>query len=102
MGMSGFQILWRIELPLALPVIVAGLRIATVTVIGITAIATYISAGGLGNLLSEGVSTAYNEEIEAGVFAIVVLALLADLLLRLIEAAAARYSGRDGVTRLTR
>jgi osmoprotectant transport system permease protein len=91
--MSGPQILWRIEIPLALPAIVAGVRIAMVMVISITAIATYISAGGLGTLLREGVSTAYNEEIEAGVLAIVVLALLANLLLRLIEAAAARYAG---------
>jgi len=94
MGMNAAQILWCIELPLALPVIVAGVRIATVTVIGVTAIATYIAAGGLGNLLSEGVSNSYNEEIEAGVLAIVVLALLADLLLRAIEYLAIRASGR--------
>ena len=102
MGMSGAQILWRVELPLALPVIVAGVRIATVTVIGVTAIATYIAAGGLGNLLSEGVSSAYNEEIEAGVLAIIALALLADIILRIIETAAARRSGRAPATRAAR
>ncbi len=94
MGMSALQILWRIELPLALPVIVAGLRIATVTVIGVAAIATYIAAGGLGDLLRDGVSNSYNEEIEAGVLAIAVLALLADLALRLIERTAVRRSGQ--------
>jgi len=94
MGMSAPQILWRVELPLALPVIVAGLRIATVTVIGVAAIATYIAAGGLGDLLRDGVSSSYNEEIGAGVLAIAVLALLTDLLLRLIERLAIRRSGR--------
>ncbi len=102
MGMNSLQILWRVELPLALPVIVAGVRIATVTVIGVAAIATYIAAGGLGDLLSHGVSNSYNEEIEAGVLAIVALALLADLILRLIERTAARRSGRVQATGPTR
>jgi len=97
-GMNAAQILWRVELPLALPVIVAGLRIATVTVIGVAAIATYIAAGGLGDLLRDGVSSSYNEEIEAGVVAIGVLALLADVILRLIERTAERRSGRVRAT----
>ena len=96
MGMSAAQVLWRVELPLALPVIVAGVRIATVTIIGIATVAAYIDGGGLGVLLFEGVNQGYNEEIEAGVVAIAVLALLADLLLRLIEWAAARRTGGAG------
>ncbi|HWE60489.1 MAG TPA: ABC transporter permease, partial [Chloroflexota bacterium] len=55
MGMSPFQVLWRIELPLALPVIIAGVRIATIAIIGIGTVAAYIDAGGLGTLLFEGV-----------------------------------------------
>ncbi len=55
MGMSNWQRLRRVELPLALPVILAGLRIATVTTIGIGAIAALINAGGLGRLLFDGV-----------------------------------------------
>jgi osmoprotectant transport system permease protein len=51
MGMSGGEILRRIELPLALPVIVAGLRIATVTVISVAVVAAYVNAGGLGTLI---------------------------------------------------
>ncbi|HKC74956.1 MAG TPA: ABC transporter permease, partial [Chloroflexota bacterium] len=66
MGMSPAQVLWKVELPLALPVIVAGLRIATVTVIAVATIATYISVHELGDILSEGVSKGDNGEIEAG------------------------------------
>jgi osmoprotectant transport system permease protein len=94
MGMSPAQVLWKVELPLALPVIVAGLRIATVTVIAVATIATYISVHDLGDILSEGVSKGDNGEIEAGALAVGLLAVLADLLLRLLESRAARYSGR--------
>ena len=97
MGMSPAQVLWKVELPLALPVIVAGLRIATVTVIAVATIATYISVHELGDILSEGVSKGDNGEIEAGALAVGLLAVLADLFLRLLEYGAARYSGRTPV-----
>ena len=102
MGMGPWQILIRVELPLALPVIVAGLRIATVTVIGVATIATFISVNTLGDILSEGVSKADNSEIEAGALAIGVLAVLADLLLRAIEYQASRASGRGGAASVGR
>ncbi len=98
MGMGAWQILVRIELPLALPVIVAGLRIATITVIGVSTIATFISVNTLGDILSEGVSKADNGEIEAGALAIGVLAVLADVVLRLLERTAERRSGRVRAT----
>ncbi len=94
MGMSPLQVLWKVELPLALPVIIAGLRIATVTVIAVATIATFISVHDLGDILSEGVSKGDNGEIEAGALAVGLLAILADLLLRLLESWASRYSGR--------
>jgi osmoprotectant transport system permease protein len=82
MGMTRAQVLWRVELPLALPAIVAGLRIATVTVISLATIAFLVSAGGLGlpihNALGEGPFK--TELIAAGAMA-VLLALLADGLL---------------------
>lgn len=97
MGMSPFQILLRVEFPLALPVIVAGLRIATVTVIAVATVATYISAGGLGDLLRQGVqltATLQQAELEAATLALAVLAVGADLILRLFEALATRLAGR--------
>src|SRR5690625_1576472 len=50
MGMGQWRILWKVEFPLALPVIIAGIRIATVAIMGIAAIAAYINAGGLGEM----------------------------------------------------
>jgi osmoprotectant transport system permease protein len=86
MGMSRAQVLWRVELPLALPAIVAGLRIATVTVISLATIAYLVSAGGLGlpvhNALGEGPFK--TELIAAGGLAIL-LALLADGLLVILQ-----------------
>lgn len=93
MGMSPLQVLMRVKMPLALPVIVAGLRIATVVVIGIAAIAAIDDAGGLGRLLYEGSNNGYNEEIEVGAVATGVLALAADIILRVIEWAATRAAG---------
>jgi len=96
MGMSAWQVLWRVEMPLALPVLVAGLRIATVTVIAVASVATYVAAGGLGDLLSEGVNKGPvgEGEIEAGALAIGALAIMADIILRIFEALSARWSGR--------
>lgn len=85
MGMNSGQILLKIEYPLALPVILAGLRIATVATIAITTIAYLIDAGGLGKLLFDGVSSGYNSEIEVGAIAVSLLAIAADVLLRLVD-----------------
>ncbi len=97
MGMSPLQILGRVELPLALPVIVAGLRIATVTTIAVATVATYISAGGLGDVLADGIQkiqSLASAEIEAGALALAILAIAADLILRAVEYAAGRAAGR--------
>ena len=85
MGMSGWQRLLRIELPLALPVILAGVRIATVTIVGIGAVAALINAGGIGRLLFDGVSTSNPQKVVAGSIAAATLAGLANLLLRFLE-----------------
>src|SRR6266576_1702648 len=63
MGMSAAQILARVELPLALPVIVAGLRIAAVTVISVTVVAAYVNAGGLGTHIFNGISNDHTPKI---------------------------------------
>lgn len=78
MGMSARQILVRIELPLALPVIVAGLRIATVTVISVAVVAAYVNAGGLGTLIFSGISTDHAPKIWAGALTACLLAIVAD------------------------
>lgn len=86
MGMSGSQRLRRVELPLAMPVIIAGIRIATVTTIGIAVVAGLVGAGGLGRLLFEGVSRSSGQgRIVAGALGAAVLAALANVLLRLVE-----------------
>jgi osmoprotectant transport system permease protein len=85
MGMSSWQRLWRVELPLASPVILAGLRVAAVSTVGIAAIAAFINAGGLGVLLFEGVRTSNYDKIVAGAIAISLLAVALNWGLRLVE-----------------
>jgi osmoprotectant transport system permease protein len=85
MGMSGWQRLWRVELPLASPVILAGIRIATVATIGIATIAAFINAGGLGVLLFEGVRTSNYDKIVAGAVAVSLLAIGINWGLRAVE-----------------
>ncbi len=78
MGMRSAQRLWRVEIPLAVPVIMAGVRIAVVINIGVTAIAAYIGAGGLGTLISRGISQTDPRQLIAGALAVSVLAVVAD------------------------
>jgi osmoprotectant transport system permease protein len=85
MGMSSWQRLWRVELPLASPVILAGIRIATVATIGIGTIAAFINAGGLGVLLFEGVRTSNYDKIVAGALAVSLLAIVINWGLRAVE-----------------
>ena len=78
MGMTGRQILWRVELPLAMRTILAGVRIATVTTIGTATIAAAIGAGGLGVFIFRGISTVDSAQILAGAIPAALMALLAD------------------------
>lgn len=80
MGLTERQILYRVQLPLALPVIVAGMRIAVVTVIGIAVIGAYIGAGGLGNLIFDGIDRAFPTLYITGALLATLLAVVADLL----------------------
>lgn len=85
MGLTNRQILFGVELPLALPVIVAGIRIATVTIIGIATIGAYISGGGLGKLIFDGINRNFPTMIIAGAVLATLLAIFADLLLLALE-----------------
>jgi osmoprotectant transport system permease protein len=82
MGYGPVERFWRVELPVAIPVIVAGLRIATVTTVGLVAITTFIGLGGLGYLIiNSGTRRFFPTSIYVGVALCVALAVIADLLL---------------------
>ena len=85
MGMTDWQRLWKVELPLGASVILAGLRTATVTCVGVATIAAAIGAGGLGELIFRGVASVDNGLVLAGAIPAALLALLADGGLGLLE-----------------
>jgi osmoprotectant transport system permease protein len=85
LGFTPLGRLLRVEFPQALPAIVGGVRIATVSLIAVATIASYIHAGGLGDLLFEGIHQDYPQKIVAGSIAAAALAIIADLLLRRVE-----------------
>ncbi len=78
LGMTALQRLARVEIPLAIPVIFAGVRTAVVMNIGVMAIAAYIGAGGLGTFISRGISQTDSRQLIAGALAVSVLAIAAD------------------------
>ena len=81
MGMSKAAVLIKIKIPLALPVIMAGFRTAVVMIVGIGAIAAYIGAGGLGEMIFQGISRTQPTRIIAGAIFISIITLLADFIL---------------------
>lgn len=85
MGMTGGQILRQVELPLAMGVIVTGIRVATVIAVGVTTIAAAVGAGGLGVYIFRGLRQYDNNLLLAGAIAAALLALIADFLLGLVE-----------------
>ena len=85
MGMTDRQLLWQVELPLALGVIIAGVRVATVISVGVATIAAAIGAGGLGEYIFRGLSMVNNQLILAGAIPAALLALLADVSLGWVE-----------------
>jgi osmoprotectant transport system permease protein len=85
LGMSGRQILWAVELPLAFPTILAGVRIATVTTIGTATIAAAIGGGGLGVFVFRGIAMADSTTILAGAVPAALMAIAADEVLGWIE-----------------
>jgi osmoprotectant transport system permease protein len=85
LGMTPRQRLWWVEMPLALPVVLAGVRIATVVSIGLATIAAAIGAGGLGVLIYRGIAIVDNRQILAGAVPAALLALAADGLLGALE-----------------
>lgn len=85
MGLTDWQLLFKVELPLALGVIIAGIRVAAVISVGVATIAAAIGAGGLGEYIFRGLAMVSNQLILAGAIPAALLALLADGTLGLIE-----------------
>ena len=85
MGMTDHQLLWHVELPLSLGVIVAGVRVATVISVGLATIAAAIGAGGLGEYIFRGLAMVNNQVILAGAIPAALLALAADFGLGWLE-----------------
>ena len=81
LGYGATRLLLRVELPLALPVMMAGLRVATVSTVALTTVGTIVSYGGLGNLISDGVLTNFRAELLTAAVLCVVLAVLLDLVI---------------------
>lgn len=84
MGMPRAQVLWRVQLPLAAPILLAGLRVVTVQSIGLAAVSALIGAGGLGHFVFLGLGQGANDLVLLGTLAIIVLALAADALFQLL------------------
>lgn len=85
LGMSKAQILWQVELPLAMPTLLAGIRTATVINVGVATLAAYIAAGGLGEFIFGGIALNNATMIIAGALPAALLAILLDFLLSLLQ-----------------
>jgi osmoprotectant transport system permease protein len=85
MGMTRTQLLRQIEFPLALPFIMAGIRTATVLTVGIATLATFVGAGGLGDVIYRGLQSYNNALVLAGALPVALLAITFDLVLKWVE-----------------
>ncbi len=85
MGMTSFQILYMVELPMTMPILMAGIRTATVLTIGVAALATFIGAGGLGDIIIRGLNINDKNLILAGAIPAAALALVFDYILKKLE-----------------
>jgi osmoprotectant transport system permease protein len=93
-GLTPRQTLLRVELPLALPAIMAGVRIATVTTISLTTVAAYIGAGGLGQPIFDAIQTGFKTEFVAAGALAIALALVVDMVLVLVQRLVTPWSRR--------
>jgi osmoprotectant transport system permease protein len=84
MGMSGWQLFRRVELPLGMPLVMAGIRIATVTTIGLVTVAALIGQGALGALIKEGIERPFRTPLVVGSVLSIALAIVADVALALL------------------
>jgi osmoprotectant transport system permease protein len=85
MGMSGMQVFRRVELPLAMPLVMAGIRIASVQVVATATIAALVGAGGLGRLVTDGLSSQNQGELLTGAVVVAALAMVVESALALVQ-----------------
>ncbi len=85
LGYGATRLLLRVELPLAIPVVMAGLRVATVSTVALTTVGSLVAYGGLGNLISEGVTTDFRAQLLTAAVLCVVLAVLLDVVIVLLQ-----------------
>jgi osmoprotectant transport system permease protein len=96
LGYSSSQLMWKVRLPLALPAILAGVRITTVSTISLLAVGGLINQGGLGSLLQQGFTRDINAQILVSLVLIVALAIIADLLLLIFQRAVTPWQRARG------
>jgi osmoprotectant transport system permease protein len=87
MGMSGRQMIWRVELPNAVPLVMAGVRTATVAVVATATLAAYVDSGGFGRYIVDGFAVNDNVKVFAGGLLVALLAIVLELLLALVQRA---------------
>jgi osmoprotectant transport system permease protein len=92
MGYSDTQVLWRIELPLAMAVIIAGVRVAVVTTIGLVTVTAVIGQGGLGALIMQGIQQFFSTPLLIGAVLSILLAVIFDGILVLLQRAATPWT----------
>jgi osmoprotectant transport system permease protein len=85
MGMSGGQMIWRVELPNAVPLVMAGVRTATVAVVATATLAAYVDSGGFGRYIVDGFAVNDNVKVFAGGLLVALLAILLELVLALVQ-----------------
>ena len=85
MGSTPWQLLWKVQFPLALPVIIAGIRNMVVMTIALAGVASFIGAGGLGVAIWRGITTNFDEMTIAGSLLVALLAIFSDVLLGILE-----------------
>lgn len=87
MGLGAVRRFLQVELPIALPSIMAGIRVATVSTVSLLTVASYVGAGGLGSLITQAFTQDYHAKLTTAIFFCVVLALVADAVLVLVQRA---------------
>src|SRR5699024_4550473 len=85
MGMTEWQMLWRVELPIALPLVMAGVRTSAVQVVSTATLAAYVGLGGLGRYLIDGLSTRQLTEVLGGAIVVALLAIATEAMLAWLQ-----------------